>query len=73
MKMLKFLFPLSYIYKPPKKFFIALVSYIAVYLIGGFIPLSVVRLVSTVYVFIGAGLLMVNYLIKNRDDKNDEN
>ncbi len=72
MNKLKYLFPLSFIYKTPNKFFIALVCYIAIYVIGGIIPLSAVRLISTIYVFIGAGILMANYLVKNRDDKNGE-
>lgn len=72
MNRLKYLFPLSFLYKTPNKFFIALVAYIGIYIIGGIIPVPTVRLISTVYVFIGAGILMANYLVKNRDDKNGE-
>ena len=73
MNKLKYLFPLSFIYKTPNKFFIGLISYIAIYVVGGFIPCSVVRLILTVYVFIGAGILMVNYLVKNKDDEDGKN
>lgn len=72
MNKLKYLFPLSFLYKTPNKFFIGLLSYIGIYIIGGIIPLSAVRLASTFYVFIGAGILMANYLVKNKDDKNGE-
>lgn len=71
MNKLKFIFPLSFKNSSPKKFFISLFIYLAVYIIGGFIPIGIIRNIISVYVFIGAALLMINYLTKNKDDNNE--
>ncbi len=68
--MLKYIFPLSFIKKTQKKFFTALVIYILIYIVGGFIPIGYVGIAVSVYVFLGAGILMVNYYKKS--DKEDE-
>ncbi len=73
MKMLRFIFPLSYTKKTPKSFFIALAAYLALYILAGFIPIGYVGTVISVYVFIGAGLLMVNYYKKPEDTDKKEN
>ncbi|MBO7218013.1 MAG: hypothetical protein J6V50_04855 [Clostridia bacterium] len=71
MNKLKFLFPLSFMYKTPKKFFAALLIYIAIYILRDIIPLGIVGTIILVYVYIGAAILMINYLLKNKDDKNE--
>ncbi len=68
--MIKYVFPLSYRYDTPKKVFISLLCYIAIYMIGCYIPVSLVSLVSSIYVFVGGGILMVNYILKNKGDRN---
>lgn len=68
MKTLKFLFPLSYRYDTPKKMFISLLIYIAIYIIGCYIPVNFVSLITSVYVFVGGGILMVNYILKCKGD-----
>ena len=70
MKILKILFPLSYRYNTPKRMFLSLLIYIAIYIIGCYIPVSLVSLVSSIYVFVGGGILMVNYILKNKGDRN---
>ncbi len=72
MKILKILFPLSYRCKTQNSFFASLMIYLGVYILSAFIPVEIVGLIVSVYVFIGGGLLMINYLVKNRDDKNGE-
>lgn len=68
--MLKFIFPLSYRYDTPKKMFISLLIYIVIYIAGCYIPVSFVSLITSVYVFVGGGILMVNYILKNKGDGN---
>lgn len=50
--------------------FLSLLIYIAIYIIGCYIPVSLVSLVSSIYVFVGGGILMVNYILKNKGDRN---
>ena len=71
MNKLKLLFPLSFMYKTPKKLFIALLTYIAIYFFRNIIPLTIVGTVISVYIYIGAAILMINYLLKNKDNKNE--
>ncbi len=68
--MLKFIFPLSYRYDTPKKMFISLLIYIVIYIVGCYIPVSFLSLITSVYVFVGGGILMVNYILKNKGDGN---
>ncbi len=70
MKILKILFPLSYRTETPKRFFVSLVCYVVIYLLGALIPINLAGLIISVYVYVGAGLLMVNYLVRNKDDGN---
>lgn len=72
MNNLRFVFPLSFYYKTPKKFFASLIIYIAIYLLSGIIPFGIVRNIISVYVYIGAAVLMINYLLKNKDDNNEK-
>lgn len=71
MKILKTIFPLSYRFKTSKKFFSSLLCYILIYILGCYIPLEFASLISSLYVFIGGGILMINYLLKNKDDNNE--
>lgn len=67
-KMVKYIFPLSYRYDTPKKMFVSLLCYILIYIIGRYVPIIFVGVISSVYVFIGGGILMVNYILKNKGD-----
>lgn len=69
-KVLKIIFPLSLLYKTPKKFFISLVAYLLIYLFGGAISVAYVGIVVSIYVFMGGFLLVLNYL-KNEKNKKD--
>ncbi len=71
MNKLKFIFPLSFLFKTQKKFFIAIISYLVIYLAGGFINTGYIGNVISVYVYIGAAILMINYLTKNKEDKDE--
>ena len=71
MNKLKYIFPLSFFYKTPKKFFASLLIYIAIYILRDLIPFGIVGNIIAVYVYIGAAILMINYLIKNKDDNNE--
>ncbi len=70
--MLKYIFPLSYNKKTPKKFFINLVLYILIYVVCGVIDIPYLQIIASVYVFAGAALLMINYYVKpeNKDGDN---
>lgn len=68
--MLKYIFPLSNLYSTPKKLFAALISYIGIYILGGLIPAGYINMAVSVYVYIGAFILIVNYL-KKKGDKNE--
>ncbi len=70
--MLKYIFPLSYNKKTPNKFFAALVAYILIYIAGGFIPIDYVGIIISVYVFLGAGLLIVDYYKKTSENTDEE-
>ena len=71
MNKLRFIFPLSFLFKTPKKYFLGLIVYLLIYRIGGFIQIGYVGNIISVYVYIGAALLLINYLIKNKEDDNE--
>ena len=69
--MLKYIFPLSAFYKTPKKFFASLVIHIGIYLVGTNIPLPHIDILTTVYIFISALILFVNYFLKSKKTDSD--
>ena len=73
MKILKVIFPLSFNKNTPNKLFLALMAYIVIYAVGRFIPISYLPFAISVYVFVGAMLLMIDYYVwSKRDEENKE-